>query len=52
MYPRMYNYYYYITKTYGELCSSTMAVTYSSGAYKDQKIVNYIPIEDILRPLK
>ncbi|VVD01660.1 unnamed protein product [Leptidea sinapis] len=23
---------------YGEICSSTLATTYSSGAYKDQKI--------------
>lgn len=27
---------------YGEQCASTMAVTYSSGAYTDQKIVNWI----------
>lgn len=26
---------------YGEKCASTMAVTYSSGAYTDQKIVNF-----------
>lgn len=27
---------------YGEMCASTMAVTYSSGAYTDQKIVYII----------
>lgn len=25
---------------YGEICSSTLAAAYSSGAYKDQKIVS------------
>ena len=29
---------------YGEKCASTMATTYSSGSYADQKIVSRLPI--------
>ncbi len=34
---------------YGEQCASTVAVTYSSGAYTDQKIVNLICIRTVTK---